>query len=181
MQQRLWKHKCLNFDETLPENSHLMTQHSQIYQPAVVLASRIRETGCVVNEDDERTWQGRRTRCGLTRLVSAESCPQFVSCTFPSTHPGRGLIDWPPFRYRLSGCFNRTSDWEVRKFSGDMMGTSLSSCGFGFSHPALNSPWHNRLQPNYDSDCKMWQVVTRCFIFVLHKFVFPSELRFEHA
>lgn len=40
------------------------------------------------------------------------------------------------------------------------MGTRLSSCGFGFSHPALNSPWHHRLKPNYDSDCKMWHLAS---------------------
>lgn len=40
------------------------------------------------------------------------------------------------------------------------MGTSLSSCGFGFSHPALNSPWHKRLKPNYDCDCKMWHLAS---------------------
>lgn len=50
------KNKWLNFDETLPETSHLIRQRSQMYPLAVLPPTkRIGETGCVVNEEDEWT------------------------------------------------------------------------------------------------------------------------------
>lgn len=144
MQQRLGKHKC--FDETLPENSHLMTQHSQIYQPAVALPSRIRETGCVVNKDEEWTWQEEGN--AALNLWAVRS-PPHTQAAFGSIGP---LSDMD--------CLGVLIERQMRMFegsSGTWWGNTLSSCGSPLSQLCIPP---DSLKPNYDSDCKMWHLAS---------------------